>query len=212
MNGTRLPLLDVLSDASEDRWVFESVYEQEPCVVKVERRTSPQIPSEVANLQKLAGICGVPTILDHQIRQCCLLALKPVGRALTALQLVPKEVNDICRQIFQVLASAHARGVVHLDVSPDNIILTESNNAILVDWGVAVATGTPVGFVGKPCFASARRLGCQDTLAALPEEDFEALLHTRDFLLGLPRQEYCCEATTAAAVQATLWTQEGLPP
>ena len=60
-------------------------------------------------------------------------------------------------QVCDALADAHARGVVHRDVKPSNVLLTDSDFAYLVDFGIATtgtadtaltATGTTVGTFG----------------------------------------------------------------
>jgi len=68
---------------------------------------------------------------------------------------------SIVRQIARALAHAHAHGLVHRDVKPDNIIVTASGKAMLLDLGVArhVADDntrvTHEGcFVGSPLYAS----------------------------------------------------------
>lgn len=59
--------------------------------------------------------------------------------------------NDLLTLILKVcdaLARAHARGVIHQDVKPDNIMLGEHGEVVLVDWGEARLSGEST--VGKP--------------------------------------------------------------
>ncbi|HSD87965.1 MAG TPA: serine/threonine-protein kinase [Kofleriaceae bacterium] len=54
--------------------------------------------------------------------------------------LAPLEVTTLLAEICDVLASVHARGVVHRDLKPDNILLTPCDRDFplrLIDWGVA---------------------------------------------------------------------------
>jgi eukaryotic-like serine/threonine-protein kinase len=67
--------------------------------------------------------------------------------------LPPKQVAELGLQIASALASAHARGVVHRDVKPQNVILTDEGRPKVTDFGIArssdvesvTLTGTVMG-------------------------------------------------------------------
>jgi len=54
----------------------------------------------------------------------------------------PREAFAIARQVASGLAAAHAAGLVHRDVKPENIFLTKQGLAKLLDFGIATLAGT----------------------------------------------------------------------
>ncbi|MEA2624834.1 MAG: eukaryotic-like serine/threonine-protein kinase [Candidatus Binatota bacterium] len=81
------------------------------------------------------------------------------------------EVRKLHGRLARGLAAAHARGIVHRDVSPDNIILPEgrADAAKLIDFGIASAGGDGAAgesFSGKLTFASPEQLASADVGSA----------------------------------------------
>jgi serine/threonine-protein kinase len=57
-----------------------------------------------------------------------------------ASRLSPVEVATLLSEVADVLAAVHARGVVHRDLKPDNLLLTPTDRDFplrVIDWGVA---------------------------------------------------------------------------
>jgi serine/threonine protein kinase len=55
-------------------------------------------------------------------------------------KLPPIEVSTLLAEVSDVLASVHARGVVHRDLKPDNLLMTPTDRDFplrVIDWGVA---------------------------------------------------------------------------
>jgi hypothetical protein len=76
-------------------------------------------------------------------------------------------VVNVVIGVCQALAYAHARGIVHQDVKPENIMLGDFGEVLLVDWGSAarIRTGEPPRLYGTPLYMSpeqARREGVDE--------------------------------------------------
>lgn len=81
------------------------------------------------------------------------------GRALTF-----EQIGEIIAQIADALDFAHAKGIVHRDVKPANIILVEANRAKITDFGIAKiassqANLTTTGqFLGTPNYMAPEQI------------------------------------------------------
>lgn len=47
---------------------------------------------------------------------------------------------DVCVRVCDALAFAHSKGVLHLDVKPDNVMIGDYGQVYLMDWGVSRVT------------------------------------------------------------------------
>jgi serine/threonine-protein kinase len=76
--------------------------------------------------------------------------------------LAAPELVSIAHQLGEALDTAHAAGIIHRDVKPDNVLVGEDGRAKLADFGVARvpdAALTKEGqFLGTPCYAAPETL------------------------------------------------------
>ena len=93
--------------------------------------------------------------------------------------LPPDRVRDIGAQVLSALAAAHAEGIVHRDVKPANILVSDGGPVKLADFGIAksfadAAAGmTAVGLVmGTPTYLSPEQASGRP---ATPRSDLYAM-------------------------------------
>jgi eukaryotic-like serine/threonine-protein kinase len=84
---------------------------------------------------------------------CEYLEGQSLQQLLAQQQLPQKQALDIVEQVLDALSHAHARGIIHRDISAGNIFLTASGIVKIIDFGLAKAAtdlrltreGSPIG-------------------------------------------------------------------
>lgn len=118
---------------------------------------------------------GLPFIVMQYLQGRTLAELHRAGERLSL-----GDVLRIGREIAEGLAAAHACGLVHRDIKPDNIFLSGRGQSVrIIDFGLARDVGTESSqvtvdgaIVGTPAYMPPERIGTQD-------------LDTRSDLFGL---------------------------
>jgi serine/threonine protein kinase len=125
-----------------------------------------------------------------------------VGERLRAIGVYPvAEARRVLREVADALAYAHARGVIHRDIKPDNILLDrDSGRAMVTDFGIAravsdddsggtrltatgVAIGTPAYMSPEQC-AGEREIDGRSDLYALGTVAYQMLAGQPPFTGG----------------------------
>jgi nucleotide-binding universal stress UspA family protein len=89
--------------------------------------TGPHVPRFIA-----AGeLAATPYVVTE------LIAGTRLDRALTDRRVAPEAAARHGAAIADALHSLHAQGAIHLDLKPDNVILRDSGEAVLIDFGMA---------------------------------------------------------------------------
>ena len=114
----------------------------------------------------------------------------------------PSRAVAIITQIAAALDAAHAEGLIHRDIKPQNIIVTPADFAYLVDFGIAEVVGdtrlTAAGAqVGSFAYMAPERFGSQEITAAIDIYALTCVLY--EALTGqMPFQADSPEAVVAA--------------
>jgi len=105
--------------------------------------------------------------------------------------LAPAESARLASQVAEALRAAHERGIVHRDIKPQNVLLDETGEAKVADFGIALAasrtstSGTNLLF-GTPSYMSpeqamGERVGPESDLYSLGVVLYEMLTATVPF-------------------------------
>src|ERR1700716_2094659 len=132
---------------------------------------------------------GVPYLVLEYIGGPTLADLMDTG-------LDDERVPDLLDQIAAGLDYAHARGVIHRDIKPGNVLMTEDGRAVLADFGLAwrlegahlTLTG---GVIGTPEYmspeqASGEPIDHRSDVYALGVMLYEMLVGERPFVADTP--------------------------
>jgi hypothetical protein len=121
---------------------------------------------------------GLVLVLDHAAGGSLASLLAVRGT------LAPGEVVTVAAPLAEALAHVHARGLVHGDVTPANVLLTGDGRPLLADLGVARLLGEQLGTVeGTPDYADPAVLR---GAAPTPAADVYGLAATALTALGGP--------------------------
>ncbi|MFK0067947.1 serine/threonine-protein kinase [Streptomyces sp. NPDC091046] len=111
----------------------------------------------VVGVHDVAVVDGQPWIVMELVRG------RSLGDALQEGTLGAREAARIGLEVLGALEAAHAAGVLHRDVKPDNVLLGRHDRVVLTDFGIAQIEGETSltdtgGFVGSPEYIAPERV------------------------------------------------------
>ena len=128
---------------------------------------------------------GVPYIVLEYVEG---KTLKDLIRESPGGHLSVQQSIGICSQILDALSYAHAHGIIHRDVKPQNVIVTNRGKAKLADFGIArEVTASTVTFSGKNVIGSVHYISPEQAkgLPATEESDiYSAGISLYEMLTG----------------------------
>jgi serine/threonine protein kinase len=145
----------------------------------------PQVPKFRERFEQDQRLFLVEDYVAGKTYRAILSERQAVGQALTGA-----EVLELIRSLLPVLEHIHSRGIIHRDISPENIILRDSDTKpVLIDFGVVKELASrlqspdstmPVTTVGKLGYAPTEQM---QTGEAYPSSDLYTLAVTAIVLL-----------------------------
>ncbi|MBL8618871.1 MAG: serine/threonine-protein kinase PknK [Deltaproteobacteria bacterium] len=167
------------------------------------RRAAEVVHPHLLGLYELHDLDGVPAMIMEWVD----------GQPLHA-GLPPATLVKALAQVCEAAAALHAHGLVHQDIKPGNVLLRESGDAVLLDFGLAQAEDEPSRGLGTPDYMAPELLEGE---AASPASDVYALAISAYELLsgelpfpGLPAVQR--RAKRAGWATPLLDRAPGLPP
>ncbi|MGI5377590.1 serine/threonine-protein kinase [Streptomyces sp. CA-251387] len=111
----------------------------------------------VVNVHDVAVVDGRPWIVMELVQG------RSLGDALQEGTLGAREAARIGLEVLGALEAAHAAGILHRDVKPDNVLLGRHDRVVLTDFGIAQIEGETNltdtgGFVGSPEYIAPERV------------------------------------------------------
>ncbi|BAY86250.1 serine/threonine kinase [Calothrix parasitica NIES-267] len=136
----------------------------------------PQVPKFRERFEQDQRLFLVQDYVEGKTYYDLLEERKSIGGSFTEA-----EVLRLIRSMLPVLGYIHSKGIIHRDISPDNIIMRESDKLpVLIDFGVVKElrlrlrsqNSTPQTYVGKPGYSPSEQI---QTGQAYPSSDLYAL-------------------------------------
>ena len=162
-------------------------------VVKIAiETTGPEYDQMINEHSLLTGALqdcpGVPKVLGWGFATCTrfqdaptqarVLVQSPLGMPLYALSpLAIEDLGWIGERLAVILREIHARGVLHRDIKPDNVIITPNDELIIIDYGLSIAVGVPQPTLEGTRAYCAPSICCLGRSASV-ETDYISLVYT----------------------------------
>jgi serine/threonine-protein kinase len=154
----------------------------------------------VVRLVHYGELGGWPYLVMDYVEGGRSLAAEIEARARRDERFALAELRELFRQLLDGLAAAHAAGIVHRDVKPENLMLQQVPGhprlLRILDFGIAkfVQEGTTVaGMIGTPAYMAPeqfanRDIGPHSDLYAVGVVAFEVMLGRAPFPAATPAQ------------------------
>lgn len=188
-------------------WQGERIADQKPVLIKVFNPQWQDQPDLLKRFQREAEISAglkhkniveVLEVVEEENRLAIILPFV-YGLSLAALldanRALPfQSVSHITRELLKSLEYAHSSGIVHRDIKPGNVMISQQGEVLLTDFGLAKATAMQAismhgEVVGTPAYMSPEQarsgeVGPQSDMFSLAATVYEATTGTAPFAGG----------------------------
>jgi serine/threonine protein kinase len=142
---------------------------------KIEPTSQQMLKREASIYRLLRGLKNIPTLLSYgQEGPYSYMILPFLGQPLVNAPI--GTLVSVAKTLIGVLQEVHGRGIVHCDVKPDNILLSDQGIPFLIDFGLARFGPAPSekmqSVVGSAAYCS-RRVSL--LAAPIEPDDLESL-------------------------------------
>ena len=115
----------------------------------------PQIPQFRATFEQDGRLFLVQDYIAGKTYWKLLQERQGIGKTLTEVEII-----QLLQQILPVLAHLHIRGIIHRDISPDNIIeRSVDSKPVLIDFGVVNEIATQIQAINPASVTTVGKLG-----------------------------------------------------
>jgi serine/threonine protein kinase len=100
-----------------------------------------RVRHETAILERLTGLPGIPQLAGEATDPTTLWLVDTGGYSLA--ELIPSMCQrlsaalETALDLSMIVAGMHRRGVIHKDINPGNIVISDTGSAVLIDYDVA---------------------------------------------------------------------------
>ena len=120
--------------------IYDVLYEGEKTnyILKMSINKFQHYSIEVKNLEKLKDVKGIPRMYSYGKNSKCKFILMEKIEADDLFTLCEKKLfsentmRDIARKALKILKIIHKRGVLHLDIKPENILYNEKTKKVYI--------------------------------------------------------------------------------
>jgi len=109
------------------------------------RKGAENFLDEARILARFADCAGVVSVMDFFAENNTAYIVMPYIQGTTLSEFIPqngglseRETIEMLSPVISTLSKVHKAGIIHRDISPDNILITKDKKAILLDFGICL--------------------------------------------------------------------------